>query len=130
MIAQQRLRLIQQLSFVFGAGTLITPPQLLQDLFPCRRTYHFIHSATVTVTFGATYPFPRLYTPSRVTKLLAQFAAPRKATKANSVLAIRLRPAIFSSSLPSDRGPLQTQDRLILCQQQTTYGRAWRFFTT
>src|SRR6266481_3364612 len=44
MIAQQRLRLIQQLSFVFGAGTLITPPQLLQDLLPCRLIYHFIHS--------------------------------------------------------------------------------------
>src|SRR5438034_5986340 len=44
MLAQQRLRLIQQLSFVFGAGTLITPPQLLQDLVPCRPTYHFIHS--------------------------------------------------------------------------------------
>src|SRR5438445_8803420 len=30
--------------------------------------------ATVTVTFGATYPFPLLCPPSRVTKLLAQFA--------------------------------------------------------
>src|SRR5713101_4672873 len=44
MIAQQHLRLIEQLTFVFGAGTLITPPQLLQDLVPCRPTYHFIHS--------------------------------------------------------------------------------------
>src|SRR6266542_3203788 len=47
-----------------------------------------------------------------------------------SVLAISRRAANFLSSLPSVRGPLQTQDRLILCQQQTTYGRAWRFFTT
>src|SRR5216684_1422062 len=44
MIAQQHLRLIEQLTFVFGAGTLITPPQLLQDLVPCSPTYHFIHS--------------------------------------------------------------------------------------
>src|ERR1044071_3228831 len=44
MIAQQRLRLIQQLSFVFSSGALITPPQLLQALVPCPPTYHFIHS--------------------------------------------------------------------------------------
>src|ERR1044071_3116793 len=30
--------------------------------------------ATVTLGSGATYPFPDLYPPSRVTKLLAQFA--------------------------------------------------------
>src|ERR1019366_2038677 len=43
MIAQELLGLVQQLSFVFRTGAEITPPQLLQDLAPCRLTHALIH---------------------------------------------------------------------------------------
>src|SRR6185437_2112537 len=73
MITQQFLRLVQQLALMPRPGIPISPPQLLQNLFPCRMTHRFVHSATVTVGSGTTYLFPFLHHPSRVTKLLAQF---------------------------------------------------------
>ncbi len=73
MIAQQLLRLIQQLAFVFRASRFVTPPQLPQYLFPCRLTDHFIHSGHGNPTSGTTYPSDRLSAPPKVTKLLAQF---------------------------------------------------------
>src|SRR6185437_14154177 len=73
MITQQFLRLVQQLALMPRPGVPISPPQLLQNLFPCRMTHRFVHSATVTVGSGTTYLFPFLHHPSRVTKLLAQF---------------------------------------------------------
>src|SRR5438045_9694012 len=63
MIAQQLLRLIQQLSFVYGAGTLVTPPQLLQDLLPCRLTHCFIHSRHGNSHFWHNVSFPLSLTP-------------------------------------------------------------------
>src|SRR4029077_2276409 len=76
MIAQQLLRLVQELAFVLRPRTFITPPQLPQKLYPCQFTHRFIHSGQSNPTFGATYPFTALSTPSRVTILLAQFAEP------------------------------------------------------
>src|SRR5580765_6537796 len=73
MIAQQLLRLVQELAFVLHSRTFITTPQLPQKLYPCRFTHCFIHSGQGNPTFGATYPFTALSTPSRVTILLAQF---------------------------------------------------------
>ena len=75
MITQQLLRLIQQLALVLRTGGRITPSQLYQNLGPCRLTHCFIHSGHGNPTSGATYPSDPLFTPSRVTKLLAQFAA-------------------------------------------------------
>src|SRR5437588_12360614 len=80
MIAQQLLRLVQELAFVLRSRSFITAPQLPQNLYPCRFTHCFIHSGQSNPTFGATYPFTALSTPSRVTILFAQFArsaAPR-----------------------------------------------------
>src|SRR5579871_1110361 len=74
MIAQQLHRLVQQLMLMFGAGILITPPQLRHHFSPGRLTHVFIHSANGNPTSGATYAFAARSTPSRVTKLLAQFA--------------------------------------------------------
>src|SRR5260370_5575911 len=74
MIAQQLLRLVQELAFVLGSRTFITPPQLPQKLYACQFTHCFIHSGQSNPTFGATYPFTALSSPFRVTILLAQFA--------------------------------------------------------
>src|SRR6266487_6543384 len=74
MIVQQLLGLVQELAFMLCAGSFITPSQLPQNLYPCRLTHCFIHSGHGNPTSGATYPFTALCTPSRVTKLLAQFA--------------------------------------------------------
>src|SRR5260370_11728605 len=74
MIAQQLLRLVQELAFVLGSRTFITPPQLPQKLYGCQFTHCFIHSGQSNPTFGATYPFTALSSPFRVTILLAQFA--------------------------------------------------------
>src|SRR6266581_8570566 len=104
MIAQQRLRLIQQLSFVFAAGTLITPPQLLQDLVPCRPTYHFIHSRHGNSHFWRNVSFfPSLHPlPGNKT-----FGAIRLLNDRKSVLAIRLCVAMLTSSLsPEGGGPI------------------------
>ncbi len=51
--------------------------------------------ATVTVTFGATNHFPRFCPPSRVTKLLAQFAA---AGDTNVVLRLGQNPSTFGAT--------------------------------
>src|SRR5437762_14329137 len=75
MIAQQLLGLVQELAFMLCAGSFITPSQLPQHLCPSRLTHCFIHSGHGNPTSGATYPFTALCTSSRVTKLLAQFAA-------------------------------------------------------
>src|SRR6266576_6784387 len=73
MIAQQLLGLVQQLAFMLCAGSFITPSQLPQNLYPRRLTHCFILSGHGNPTSGAPYPFTALCTPSRVTKLLAQF---------------------------------------------------------
>src|SRR5437762_4527107 len=73
MIAHQLLRLVQELPFVLRSRTFITSAQLPQKLYSCRFTHCFIHSGQGNPTFGATYPFTTLSTPSRVTILLAQF---------------------------------------------------------
>src|SRR5258707_6139001 len=83
MIPQGLLRLVQELAFVLRSRTFITSPQLPQKLYPCRFTHCFIHSGQGNPTFGATYPFTALSTPSRVTILLAQFGLFRPS---NSVL--------------------------------------------
>src|SRR5208283_395593 len=74
MVAQQVHRLVNELGLVLQAGGLITPAQLLQNLLSCRLTHVFIHSGQGNPTFGTTYRLTALSTPSRVTKLLAQFA--------------------------------------------------------
>src|SRR5258708_21338234 len=74
MIAQQLLRLVQELAFVLRTRSFITSPQLRQKCYPCPFTHRFIHSGQGNPTFGATYSFTALLTPSRVTILLAQFA--------------------------------------------------------
>src|ERR1700686_3858077 len=74
MIAQQLLGLVQELALVLRPSRFISPPQLPQKLCPCRLTHCFIHSGHGNPTSGATYPLTALSTPSRVTKLLAQFA--------------------------------------------------------
>src|SRR6202035_902679 len=76
MIAQQLLGLVQELALVLRPSRFISPPQLPQKLCPCRLTHCFIHSGHGNPTSGATYPLTALSTPSRVTKLLAQFVAP------------------------------------------------------
>ena len=53
---QQLLRLLQQLALVFLSGILIAPLQLLQNLYPCRLSHRFIHSAQGNPTFGAIRP--------------------------------------------------------------------------
>src|SRR6266436_3674316 len=73
MIAQQLLRLVQELAFVLRTRSFITSPQLRQKFYPCPFTHRFIHSGQGNPTFGATYSFTALFTPSRVTILLAQF---------------------------------------------------------
>src|ERR1700726_894281 len=75
MIAQQLLGLVQELALVLRPSRFISPPQLPQKLCPCRLTHCFIHSGHGNPTSGATYPLTALSTPSRVTKLLAQFVA-------------------------------------------------------
>src|SRR6266436_4665862 len=74
MIAQQLLRLVQELAFVLRTRSFITSPQLRQKFYPCPFTHRFIHSGQGNPTFGATYSFTALFTPSRLTILLAQFA--------------------------------------------------------
>src|SRR5882762_10240846 len=64
MIAQQLLRLVQELAFVLRSRGFITTPQLSQNLHSCRFTHCFIHSGHGNPTFGATYPFTPLSTPS------------------------------------------------------------------
>src|SRR5712675_783516 len=76
MIAQQLLRLVQELAFVLRTRSFITSPQLRQKFYPCPFTHRFIHSGQGNPTFGATYSFTALFTPSRVTILLAQFVPP------------------------------------------------------
>jgi len=44
MVTQQFLGLVQQLAFVLRTGIPVTPPQLLQNLFPCRLPHGFVHS--------------------------------------------------------------------------------------
>src|SRR5271165_7045414 len=77
MITQQLLRLIQQLALVLRTSRRIAPPHLYQSLCPCRLNHCFIHSSHGNPTSGTTYPSTTLSTPSRVTKLLAQFAQTR-----------------------------------------------------
>ncbi|MCX6904583.1 MAG: hypothetical protein NTW03_14100, partial [Verrucomicrobia bacterium] len=48
---------------------------LCQNLSPGRLIHIFIHSGHGNPTFGTTYPLTALLSPSRVTILLAQFAA-------------------------------------------------------
>src|SRR5258708_19226986 len=102
MIAQQLLRLVQELAFVLRTRSFITSPQLRQKFYPCPFTHRFIHSGQGNPTFGATYSFTALFTPSRVTILLAQFAPTRMSTlKAKTLangagIAYLLQPFFFS----------------------------------
>ena len=75
VITQQLHGLVQQLPFVLRARSFITPPQLFQNLFPCRLIHVFIHSGHGNLTSGTTNPFSVPLPPPRVTKLLAQFVS-------------------------------------------------------
>src|SRR5208283_5062222 len=90
MVAQQVHRLVNELGLVLQAGGLITPAQLLQNLLSCRLTHVFIHSGQGNPTFGTTYRLTALSTPSRVTKLLAQFVtwSPDSSLFTNGVAAV------------------------------------------
>ena len=79
MVAQELHRLVQQLPFMLRTGMFVTPPQFIQNLFPCRLIHVFIHSSHGNPTFGTTYLLSASATLSRVTILLAQFASPHRA---------------------------------------------------
>src|SRR6516165_6202227 len=75
MVAQQLHGLVDEFGFLFPSRRFIAPAQLLQNLYSGRLTHVFIHSGQGNPTFGTTNGLSRFLTPSRVTKLLAQFAA-------------------------------------------------------
>src|SRR6516165_2459285 len=94
MVAQQLHGLVDEFGFLFPSRRFIAPAQLLQNLYSGRLTHVFIHSGQGNPTFGTTNGLSHFLTPSRVTKLLAQFATPlqtlvarfqRCATKPNHV---------------------------------------------
>src|SRR5437588_12512583 len=106
MIAQQLLRLVQELAFVLRSRTFITPSQLPQNLYPCRFSHWVIHSGQSNPTFGATYPFTDRFNHSRVTKLLAQFA-PQKNCRLCFTIGAAFSISARVTPLPSTRGPFR-----------------------
>src|SRR5450759_3102712 len=80
MIAQELLSLVQQLSFVFRTGAEITPPQLLQDLVPCRLTHALIHFRHGNSHFWHNVSIPLSLPPSSGNKTFG--AMPRACSRA------------------------------------------------
>jgi hypothetical protein len=91
MIAQELLRLIQQLGFVFQSGALIPPIEFVQYFFPCPLIHHFIHSGQGNSHFWRNVSFLPSFLPLPGNKT---FGAIRRLEGATKLLA-----AIFDARI-------------------------------